>query len=190
MYSADWFSQNIPNWTKWLGELKGKPELRFLEIGCFEGKATVWLLENILTHPSSWIHTIDMFEGGMEDGDKGAFFNKDAMHNYSENIKPFIDKVVTYKGKSFEILTKEIWCDDYNFIYIDGSHRSFEVLADSVMAWSKLRAGGIMIWDDYGLKRYKDALDNPATGINAFLIVIEGKYELIGKGYQIAIKKK
>lgn len=189
MFSTDWFSQNIRNWTKWLAEFKGRDNLSFLEIGCFEGRATVWLLENILTGSNSWIHTIDMFEGGMEDGTKGAYFNRDVQKNYNENIKPFGNKVVTYKGKSFDILTKEIWCDNYNFIYIDGSHRSIEVLEDSVLAWKKLCSGGIMVWDDYGLKRYKDALDNPTVGIDAFLQVYYGKYTVISKGYQVCIRK-
>lgn len=195
MYSSDWFSQNIKNWEKWLSELKGKPNLRFLEIGCFEGRATVWLLENILTGENCSIDTIDMFGGGMEDGDKGAFYNSEASRNYEENIKPFPDKVYTHVGMSQVILrryfnvgeTKDK--DVFDFIYIDGSHRSAEVLEDTVLAWRLLKDGGVMVWDDYGLKRYSDSLMNPSVGIDAFLRVFEGKYQLVSKGYQICIRK-
>lgn len=189
-YSVDWFSQFIPQWNVILKDLKGKPNLHFLEIGCFEGKATVWLLENILTGKNSHIDTIDMFGGGMEDGDKGAFFTSSAFKNYEENIKPFdIMKVVTHQGKSQEILRLMGNKPIFDFVYIDGSHRSPEVLEDSVLSWRLLKSGGILIWDDYGLQRYKNPLDNPKPAIDSFLSIYKKQYKLIQSKYQVAIRK-
>ena len=68
-YSVDWFSNNIPIWDQVfdLAKLKGKENIKFLEIGCFEGRATNYLLENILTGEGSEIHVVDTFEGSREE---------------------------------------------------------------------------------------------------------------------------
>src|SRR5690242_1519030 len=86
VYSTDWFSNHIDNWSQWLGKLKGKADLQFLEIGSFEGRSTRWLLDNILTHPVSHIYCIDVFE----------LFNMDmeaVRERFEYNIKPYQEKV-------------------------------------------------------------------------------------------------
>lgn len=65
-FSHDWFSHNIPNWKKWLRKYKGKSSLSFLELGCYEGMATRWLLDNILTRRRSVITVVDTFKGSIE----------------------------------------------------------------------------------------------------------------------------
>ena len=37
----------------------------------------------------------------------------------------------------------------FDLIYIDGSHRRDDVMVDSLLAWSLLREGGFIIFDDY-----------------------------------------
>ena len=48
-------------WSRVLAEFKGRPELTYLEVGVFEGKSVVWMLENILTDPSSKVTAVDIF---------------------------------------------------------------------------------------------------------------------------------
>ena len=62
-FTQDWFSYNIPH----LEELvKLLPERkRFLEIGCFEGRATCWFLEHAMDDDGD-IWCIDPFTGSME----------------------------------------------------------------------------------------------------------------------------
>jgi hypothetical protein len=192
MFTADWFSQNIKNWEKWLGHLKGKDDLTFMEIGCFEGQATRWLMENILTGVNPLMIVVDTFEGGMEAGEKGAFYTETAEQNFIENLKAFKKNIIMYKGISQEVLRTDDFkgtMTGYDFIYIDGSHRSAEVLEDSIHAFRLLKKGGVMIWDDYGLNRYPDKLQNPKMGIDAFIAIFEGKFEVISKGYQVCIRK-
>lgn len=187
-YSADWFSQNIPHWEWCLAKFKGKPNLTFLEIGCFEGKATVWLLKNILTDPTSHIIVIDTFDGGQEAGSKKVFYNPKVEQYFKENIAPYHNKVTTMKGLSQGIV-RGFDADILDFVYIDGSHRAVEVLEDSVYSWLCLKKGGIIIWDDYGLKRYSDPKENPKMAIDHFLEVYAGKYKMISKKYQVCIEK-
>ena len=47
------FIQNIPLWEEILHPLKGKSDLRYLEIGVNQGRTAIWILENILTDPSA-----------------------------------------------------------------------------------------------------------------------------------------
>ena len=50
MFTQNWFTDKIPTWTQILNEFKGNPDITYLEIGTFEGRSALWLLENILTH--------------------------------------------------------------------------------------------------------------------------------------------
>jgi hypothetical protein len=60
-FSEDWFTWNLPIWEEILGHLRGKPNIHYLEIGVFEGRSLIWMLENILTHPTSKATCIDVF---------------------------------------------------------------------------------------------------------------------------------
>ena len=60
-FTADWFCHNEWNFIKYLAHLIDTP-CRILEIGCYEGRATVWMLENIATHPDATIKCIDCVE--------------------------------------------------------------------------------------------------------------------------------
>jgi len=43
-FTKDWFSWSPPVWEQVFKQLKAK---NILEIGCFEGRATTWLIENV-----------------------------------------------------------------------------------------------------------------------------------------------
>ena len=60
-----WVEGDVSDWQAMFDELdlEAKPDLRFLEVGCFEGQATIWLLENVLTDTSSRITVVDTFTG-------------------------------------------------------------------------------------------------------------------------------
>jgi hypothetical protein len=190
-FTKDWFSENIPQWQEILNRLAGMPRLRFLEIGVLEGRATLWLLTNILTHSTSRIICIDTFEGSIEHqaGMSHAMNQLDSLYDrFLENISPFASKVQVRKGLSQELLRKHR-LDSFDFVYVDGSHRSADVLEDAVLSFRLLKSGGIMIFDDYEWKTYEGTLDNPRAGIDAFLGIFEGQYSVISKGYQVAISK-
>ena len=79
----------------------------------------------------------------------------------------------------------EINNQTYNFIYIDGCHESDFIKRDMGNSFNILEKNGIMWMDDYGGgdgKQIKNTMD-------AFLEKYRGQYELIHRGYQLAIKK-
>src|SRR3954452_7004174 len=68
-FTEDWFSGHVPHWERlFFGELGWDPDAprRLVEIGSFEGRSTLWFLENLLRHPDSRIVCIDTFTGGAE----------------------------------------------------------------------------------------------------------------------------
>ena len=62
----NWFEYVRPNFEEFLTPLAGKESLRLLQLGVFTGDASVWLMENVLTHPSSTLIDIDTWQGSKE----------------------------------------------------------------------------------------------------------------------------
>ena len=57
----DDFTHNIPSWKHYLSErFKGKDDLMFLELGTAQGRASVWLLEEILTEDKCSLITVEL----------------------------------------------------------------------------------------------------------------------------------
>jgi predicted O-methyltransferase YrrM len=190
-FSKDWFSANIPKWLEILTPLAGKRDLRFLEIGVLEGRATHWLLTNVLTDASARIYCMDTFMGGSEhqSGMSHALANLNSLQQiFIDNVSVHKDKVLLEVGTSQELLRKlELY--SFDFIYIDGSHRSADVLEDAILSFRLLKPNGIMIFDDYEWKTYAGTLNNPRQGIDAFLDIFANQYVLIDKWYQVAVRK-
>ena len=64
----NWFAQTAQNnFTTYLSEYAGKPNLRFLQLGVYTGDASVWLCNNILTDKSSILIDVDTWKGSDED---------------------------------------------------------------------------------------------------------------------------
>lgn len=188
-FRYDWFSHNIPRWHSYLGHLKDRSNVKALEIGCFEGRATVWLLQNILTHPTSSIIVIDTFTGGMENSD-----HQDNVVNlrkrFEHNIKAWRDKVKILSGLSHIHLRKMPAISTFDYIYVDGSHMAKDVLEDAVLSWRLLKKGGILTFDDYrDWNFYKDPILCPRVAIDSFLSIYKNQYEIVDQDYQIALRK-
>lgn len=195
-YSVDWFSGNIPNWDNIFTKrgLKGTHFLKFLEIGCFEGRATNYMLENILTGQGCEIHVVDTFGGSLEESgmnwDKSYQFNT-LYNTFSSNISKHKDRVIIHRGESGKILKKDFEDNTFDFIYIDGSHTAPDVLQDAILAHPLLKVGGIIIFDDFGWKdpNNLDPTNSPQMAIEFFYSSHRHKYEVIFKGYQVGILK-
>ena len=176
-YTADWFSSYIPTWIEWLGKFRGKANLQFLEIGAYEGMATCWLLDNILTDDKSRIIVIDTFEGSMEHRERGEY-QLDALYDrFMRNIANHRAKVSVMRGRSQWIL--RTISDPFDFVYVDGSHVASDVLEDAVLSFRLLKLGGRLVFDDYVWNYYDDPHLNPRLGIDAFLNCFHNDYNLI-----------
>ncbi|SJZ44962.1 Methyltransferase domain-containing protein [Enhydrobacter aerosaccus] len=173
-FTRDWFSSNKVQFQTFLRALTGTA-CNLLEIGCYEGRATCWLIQNIATHPDARITCIDIVR-------QPCFgFNVDAVGGGG--------KVSFVQGMSRSAL-RELPLDHFDFIYVDGAHATVEVLEDAVLSFRLLKAGGILAFDDYkwdDSRFRRDGLPKPA--IDSFLKIYAKKIYVLFKGYQVWVRK-
>lgn len=185
-YSQDWFTAHIPIWTSVLSHLRDVPT-KALEIGSFEGRSTVWLLENILLHKDSRIVCVDPYKSYSDL--KNVDIDWDVIkQRFMDNTAPWKDKVELWQMDS-----KDLGKTDYNqydFIYVDGGHESRQVFIDLALSHLLLKQGGIMIIDDYLWGGLAVGNNVPKGAIDAFMTAFSGDYELKSLGYQIILQKK
>jgi predicted O-methyltransferase YrrM len=162
---------------------KDKEDLIFLEIGSFEGRSAAWLLENILIYENCRLIIIDTFQDSAE-------HDKEELEKiFEDNIEPWKDKIDVIIARSQDILIK--FDKLFDFIYVDGSHKAIDVYIDAVNGFRLLKYGGIMAFDDYNWKGTTGrSEDTPKPGIDKFLRLYYGMYDLLEKGYQVWIIKK
>lgn len=180
MFTEDWFSGNIPTWRRLLSRLKGKP-VRFLEIGTFEGRSAVWVLENILTHPESKLFVVDHWKYVGEN-------NKDVFSTFKKNIAPYKDKVQILKGYSRNML-RNLKAPQFDFVYIDANRHSQNVLEDAVLSFPLLKPGGTMIFDDYTHNK-EHTVDCPRPGIDAFMNMYANEIKVLHTKWQVVLQKR
>ena len=184
-FTTDWFTHNIPNFE--LCTKTAPDNKMYLEIGCFEGRSTCWMLQNALAKDGK-DGTIICVDPYAPESHLWKLFNTNPLANFKENTAEVIGKDQTLKLiqlPSYEGLAKLITEGlQFDFIYVDGDHRPHMALMDGCMAWGLLKQGGTMLFDDY-LYPEKPTKD----GVDAFLKGYEGLYEIIVNNYQLGIKK-
>jgi len=191
-FTTDWFSDNINLWSNILEGFKHKPNLNFLEIGCWEGRATCWLLENILTDKSSKITVVDTFGGSPEETGMNGLDFENVLSRFKHNIQEHSDKVTIHEGYSNHVL-KQLGNEPlFDFAYIDASHTAYGTLEDAILTHPLIKKGGIIIFDDYKWKdpNLPSITDSPELGVNCFVHAFSDFYELVFVGYQVGIRKK
>jgi predicted O-methyltransferase YrrM len=183
-FTRDWFSNRIPTWERILAPLVGRP-VHALEVGVFEGRCTVWLLDHVLTHPDATLTWIDPFVGAVSLAGQDMSFLE---NRFRENTARFEGKVHGYVGRSQKVL-RELPAERFDLVYIDGSHRAADVLVDAVLSWPLLRPGGMLVFDDYGWRPWAPLHQTPALAVDAFLAVMLGHFEEVHRGYQVWVRK-
>ena len=189
-FTKNWFGwgpQVWPDIIKFLPERK-----TFLEIGSFEGRSTVWTVENMMEDGGE-IYCIDTWEGS-EEHVKGELDG--AEDRFHQNISVLRTKfpnraVVSFKSTSVEALAGLLTHKkQFDFIYIDGSHIAKDVLTDACMAWPLLKKDGIMAFDDY-LWRLPGTvtIQRPKIAIDAFVNIFENEIAMAHNGYQLIVRK-
>lgn len=179
-FTSDWFTHNIPVWDKALAPFKGKSGIQYLEVGLFEGRATMWMIENILTHPTSRLTGMDLFAGDHEN-QHGSF-----KETYLANLQlsGAADRATTIQGNS-QVELRKLPLESCDIVYIDGSHLNADVLEDAVLCWRLLKDGGVLIFDDYG-----GGAANPKLGIDTFVRYYGDHFDVVHNSIQLVLRKK
>lgn len=197
-FTEDWF---IEDGLTVLNNVDTSNELHVLEIGSFEGKSTIWFLDNILQHQKSTITCVDPWLDYSQNQDSLNSYEKKnnewkmiergIKQNFLQNIieSGYSDKVLIRQGFSDKILPSLITEQKiYDIIFIDGNHTAPYVLMDAIMSWTLLKKGGIIIFDDYtwGLDRPttlrpKESVDYFMSTFGEYVVELYSNYRKIVK---------
>lgn len=179
-FTNNWFDGSKNLWGQLLNQVK--PD-RILEIGCYEGKSTTYLIESLANQKNIKIRCIDSWDGGIEHkkGGLAESIMTDVEARFHHNIKTAQNRVsqvaniIIHKGRSNRELPRLIakgMQEYFDFIYVDGSHQAPDVLLDSVLGFELLRINGIIVFDDYlwqePLPGGTDPIRCPKPAIDAF----------------------
>lgn len=157
----DWTAVHKKDWESLLvssGLLEEKDKV-IIEVGCFEGRSTVWFAERLLNTPASRYFCIDNWSGGEEIDRLNLGYNmQEVYQNFCYNISLLKNKhQLTYQISESEKALAQL-CSIYyrqaDFIYLDGSHTQRDTLVDLTLSLTMLKKGGILIVDDYTNKMH------------------------------------
>ena len=196
-FTSDWFSNNaLVNFDYITNYLNKEKQINsILEIGSHEGRSACWMLENMLSDTGT-MTCIDPFA----DRPVTAFAEDSIPEDRTIETR-FRANIAEVKGAdqtvnvmvdlSFPALAQLIVDkQQYDFIYVDGTHHADEVLADAVMCFGMLQAGGVMLFDDYLWEDDPRHLGRCKASIDAFVNMFYDRLKLGLVNYQLAIVKK
>jgi hypothetical protein len=158
-----------------------------VEIGSFEGRGSLLIAQLLCKHEHSKLYCIDPLDDDYVKGDERmAFWNhacEGQRARFYNNVKN-VPSIVLLEGTS-DTMIPHIADGSVDFVYIDGDHSPEQVYKDAVTIMSKLKKGSVMLFDDYewnvnGMKT--------ADGIDRFLREHTGRYELLLKNWQLAVR--
>ena len=154
--------------------------LRMLEIGSWEGRSSIWWLDNLLKHPASTLMCVDPC---IEPNRYRRLLRNIATH-------PLGHKITLARCESDKLLPN-MPATFYDWIYVDGSHEGCDVLRDACLSFNALKRGGTLIFDDYGADETVEPgiTITPKIAIDGFIAAHRPMLEILHTGYQIAIRK-
>jgi predicted O-methyltransferase YrrM len=161
-----------------------------LELGVYQGDASLFFLDNLMAHEQSRLHLVDTWAGSVE-------YNREidwerVMNTFSMNIlnAPNSEKIVIHRKTSNEMLNKFIKQGmRFDIIFIDANHDSRAVMLDAMLAWRVTKIGGTIIFDDYTWTKMPHEWERPKIAIDSFLEIYQENIEVIYKKAQVMIKK-
>jgi predicted O-methyltransferase YrrM len=151
----DWSMVHRSEWEKLLHKrLASFEAFTAIEVGCFEGRSTVWFADFLKNNSDSELICIDTWEGGEEIVRTNQKFNMEVVkENFSNNVDqhPYKDQIRVFGGTSEVHLSNLLsaYYQTVDFIYLDGSHTQRDTLVDLTLSLLLIKKDGIIVVDDY-----------------------------------------
>lgn len=186
-FTQDYVTSRTNNWKEDLAHLAGKPNIKGLEIGIFEGRSVQFWFQNILTHKTSTLVGVDPWKAKFADNLEKLEADPEVSHRFTFCAKHGQDAMAKMLARGEQ--------GTFDFCYIDGGKDPHTIIETSVMAWRLCKPGAIIIWDDYewtwkeGQSITHKPMQPPKVGIDAFLTTHLNLYEEVRRGWQITIRK-
>lgn len=185
-FSSDWFSWNVETWKSILDQVGLSSPTKVLEIGCFEGRSTVWMIEHLFGAGGGQIFCVDAWE---EVPKAEPTFDKNTHIALANKPKILLQKL---KGNSTLVLPELVSShhNSFDLVYIDGSHDAADVLCDLTSAFLLCRSGGLLICDDYLWHFGDNPCSTPKLAIDSFVNCFFRKVRLLHAPlYQVFLVK-
>ena len=165
-----------------------------LEIGCFEGLTSNYIVEKILDKKNGRLVCVDPLSdeylGSNPLKKRLPYFYKQ-FDRFTLNTKRNSNKIELIRKKSSESYKDLLqnYRNSFDLIYIDGDHRASVVYNDAVNCFELCKNNGVLIFDDY--TEGGNYLGDEATryGVDEFLLKFVGEYEILFKNSQVALRK-
>lgn len=200
--AGDWHERHVVTWLEHVAPLLRGRASAALEVGCFEGAATTFMLDALLEHEDARVEVVDTFAGSADataaettpqaaeaaarGGGAGAL---EAVFRANLAKTGAAHKCVVRRGDSAVVLRALPPAPAFDLVYVDGSHVARHVLADAVLAWPLLRPGGVLVFDDYLWDLEPDAVDRPRLAVDAFLACYAPELEVLHRDLQVIVRK-
>ena len=147
---------------------KGRKARRILEVGTYRARTTYALYLNC---PEAEITSYDIQ-------------NLDSEYRDRLMLEPRVSLRLESFQEAEEKLKRE---KQYDFIFIDGSHKVEDVVRDSLLAFKIVADGGVIIWHDYRTNGYFTPLLRVPEGLKR----LPAKYKIYGvQGTTCAVFEK
>lgn len=176
-FTQDVFSFRINTWTEVLASIATE-KTQALEVGCYQGMSSCWMLDKILVRESDSLTCID------------NRFDPAFKANITKS--GFESKVTFQEGNIQELLAN---CPPNSFDLINLQDRkklSDYVAKNTELAWELLRSQGLMIFNSYGWRNPNNPQQNPQAGIDQFLNSVKDSWQLVHRSpqsFQLFIRK-
>jgi len=160
------------------------------EIGSFEGRGSRLIHDHLCQHPDSRLYCIDPWDDVyVKQGEDSKF--KVIDHIFQGQYQRFIantaefPKIIPMQGYStYKIPQLPMPID---FAFIDGDHSPDQVYMDGCLMMSKMRTGGIIVFDDYRWCRNNQKC---GEGIDRFMKDYAPWLEILHKSDYVIVKVK
>ncbi len=188
---SNWYSGNYYYWLKIFNDFGyyEKKNLQILEIGSWEGLTSFFILHKL---PSSNLTCVDTW-GGSDEQNASTIETDEVLlrteMNFDYNLNQFGSRLTKVKQDSQAFFNNYRRKNYFDLIFVDGSHHCDDVIVDGIKAFEQLKIGGLLIFDDYFWRFYKNDFDNPASAINNLLNSKSKSYKIIAVYEQIIIQK-
>ena len=176
-FTQDWFGRYPAYWSELFAAQGWRPDTprTAIEIGSYEGRSALWMLEHLLQHPASRLHCVDTFPDRESADSYWRRFEANVLRS------PHAAKVGVAASSSLDFLLRFVASGARaDFVYVDGSHRAADVLEDLVLAFHATRPGGVIICDDYlkGARGGDLTLGSPKLAVDAFTTLYRDRLEI------------
>jgi SAM-dependent methyltransferase len=140
---------------------KAPKKATFVEIGCWKGKSSSFMAEQIMKSKKDIkFYCVDTWKGTLtEDGHQNDpdVVNDRLFEVFNLNLAPFVGYYNTIRSTSVEA-ANQFEDSSLDFIYIDASHEYIDVKNDIAAWFPKLKKGGTIAGDDYNSSQVSRAV--------------------------------